>query len=265
MGVFSRDGDSGVSLSTSDSNSNGLIQRTTSPGSFGASLGGGSISFTSESLSGKPSGFESNAGKSFGVASPMFQSSPGDKSSTTGVDGEDGDDIYVEPIAKVTAVSTSSGEENEYCVFESRAKVYRYDDKKWKERGIGELKLLQHKQSLTSRIVMRREQIHKVCVNHTIALGTQLKKFPSNEQTMFWQALSDISDGEPKDCLFAARFKTMDLLNNFKQVFMKLADKEKVAPIATENQESGDKIEGGSTVLIGACDPKLAPAKLFGN
>jgi Ran GTPase-activating protein (Ran-binding protein) len=48
-----------------------------------------------------------------------------------------------------------------FAVYGERCKLYRYDKdlKEWKERGVGELKLLFHPEKLTYRLLMRREQV----------------------------------------------------------------------------------------------------------
>lgn len=49
-----------------------------------------------------------------------------------------------------------------------RAKLFKFDRdaREWKERGTGDVKLLQHKESKKIRLVMRRDKTHKVCANH---------------------------------------------------------------------------------------------------
>lgn len=46
-------------------------------------------------------------------------------------------------------------------VFGERCKLYRYDEKsrEWKERGIGEMKLLYHPERNSYRMLLRREQV----------------------------------------------------------------------------------------------------------
>ncbi len=46
-------------------------------------------------------------------------------------------------------------------IFKHRAKVYRYDGdaKQWKERGVGDVKILKHPGRGTFRILLRREQV----------------------------------------------------------------------------------------------------------
>ena len=48
-----------------------------------------------------------------------------------------------------------------FAVFCSRAKLYRYETaaKEWKERGVGEMKILHHPVNKTYRLLLRREQV----------------------------------------------------------------------------------------------------------
>jgi hypothetical protein len=50
---------------------------------------------------------------------------------------------------------------NVQVIFKHRAKVYRYDGdaKQWKERGVGDVKILKHPERGTFRILLRREQV----------------------------------------------------------------------------------------------------------
>uniref|UniRef100_A0A8C6SEV7 RanBD1 domain-containing protein n=1 Tax=Neogobius melanostomus TaxID=47308 RepID=A0A8C6SEV7_9GOBI len=60
---------------------------------------------------------------------------------------EERDGQYFEPVVPLPdLVEPSTGEENEQVVFSHRAKLYRYDKdvSQWKERGIGDLKILQN-------------------------------------------------------------------------------------------------------------------------
>ena len=57
----------------------------------------------------------------------------------------------------------------------SKTKLYRYDadSSEWKERGIGQAKLLQHKENKKIRMLMRQEKTLKIRANHLgeVSLG----------------------------------------------------------------------------------------------
>ena len=52
-----------------------------------------------------------------------------------------------------------------------RAKLFRFtpDTSEWKERGTGDVRLLQNKETKKVRLVMRRDKTLKVCANHMSA------------------------------------------------------------------------------------------------
>ena len=54
-----------------------------------------------------------------------------------------------------------------------RAKLFRFDSSssEWKERGTGDVRLLQHKETKKVRLVMRRDKTLKVCANHMSERG----------------------------------------------------------------------------------------------
>jgi len=92
-----------------------------------------------------------------------------------GEGGDDGDDGAAEAQAECTAtfkplvqleeVATSTGEEDEEILFEAKAKAYRFAAGEWKEKGMGPLKLLAHKESKKVRVLMRRDKTLKICAN----------------------------------------------------------------------------------------------------
>lgn len=115
--------------------------------------------------------------------------------------GEDEDTgAQVAPIVKLEEVAVTTGEEEEdpildLCVLfyilefllflfpftlcwsivsilfflvRRKAKLYRFDKdgNQWKERGVGSVKLLKHKESGKVRLVMRQSKTLKICANH---------------------------------------------------------------------------------------------------
>lgn len=135
---------------------------------------------------------------------------------------EERDGQYFEPVVPLPdLVEISTGEENEQVVFSYRAKLYRYDKevKQWKERGIGDLKVLQNYSTKRVRLIMRRDQVLKICSNHWITEMMKLEPMKGTEKAWVWSALDFAEEGEGKIEQLAVRFKLQETANTFKQVF----------------------------------------------
>ncbi|XP_065746695.1 ranBP2-like and GRIP domain-containing protein 4 isoform X2 [Phocoena phocoena] len=130
------------------------------------------------------------------------------------------EDIHFEPIVSLPEVEVKSGEEDEEIVFKERAKLYRWDREasQWKERGVGDMKILWHKMKNYYRVLMRRDQVLKVCANHVITKTMELKPLNVSNNALVWTA-SDYADGEAKVEQLAVRFKTKEMADGFKKKF----------------------------------------------
>eukprot|EP00096_Caligus_rogercresseyi_P009702 TRINITY_DN3341_c0_g1_i2.p1 TRINITY_DN3341_c0_g1~~TRINITY_DN3341_c0_g1_i2.p1 ORF type:complete len:1855 (+),score=585.20 TRINITY_DN3341_c0_g1_i2:261-5825(+) len=115
-------------------------------------------------------------------------------------------------------VEVVTGEEEEEILFEDRSKLYRFVDKEWKERGLGQIKILMHKTSGKVRLLMRREQTHKICANHHILPDIKVEKMKNQEKAVTWSA-NDFSDEEVQLENFSARFKTAEQADTFLEAF----------------------------------------------
>ena len=104
-----------------------------------------------------------------------------------------------------------TGEEDEETVYRQRSKLFKFRDSQWKERGVGEIKMMRHKHSGRIRIVMRRQQVHKVCCNHYLTPDLVLEPMSTSERAFCWKAI-DFSDPKGRLDQFAARFK-VSILN----------------------------------------------------
>lgn len=64
-------------------------------------------------------------------------------------------------------VKVETGEESEDTFWKCRSKLYRWAaGGEWKERGLGEAKLLQHRETKKIRFLLRQEKTLKIVANH---------------------------------------------------------------------------------------------------
>ncbi|RXN21720.1 E3 SUMO- ligase 2-like isoform X2 [Labeo rohita] len=155
------------------------------------------------------------------------------------------DEIHFEPIVSLPEVEVKSGEEDEEILFKERAKLYRWDRElnQWKERGVGDIKILFHPVKKCYRVLMRREQVLKVCANHTISQSIELKPMNTSANALVWTA-TDYSEGDGKVEQLAARFKTPELAESFRRAFtncqsrMSQADAAQMSVAEALSQES---------------------------
>ncbi|XP_057709426.1 E3 SUMO-protein ligase RanBP2-like isoform X2 [Corythoichthys intestinalis] len=212
---------------------------------FGESMGGFSFSFQ-PGISPAKSPTKLN----------RSQSSVGTDDEQDVTQDEERDGLYFEPVVPLPdLVEISTGEENEQAVFCHRAKLYRYDKEtsQWKERGIGELKISQNYSTKRVRLIMRRDQVLKICANQWITAAMKLEPMKGAEKAWVWSALDFAEEGEGKVEQLAVRFKLQETANTFKQVFdeAKIAQEklELMTPVTTViSQDSGDSSKTASTV-----------------
>jgi len=183
--------------------------------------GTGGFAFGSATTAGASSLFSSPVLPIFGQKPPTTIGSSTNNSNSdnstvpasVGGNHEDGEDDFV-PTAEFTPViplpplvEIRKGDENENTIFEMRAKLLRlHEGKEWKERGIGNIKILQHKEHPTKvRIVMWREQIHKLACNHYVTKDTHVTFFNNSDKSVMWSAM-DFAEGEPQNEIFVCKF-----------------------------------------------------------
>ena len=117
--------------------------------------------------------------------------------------------------------TVETGEEDEEELYSQRSKLFRFRDKEWKERGLGDAKLLKHKKTGKVRFMLRQEKTMKIVGNFyvvDVAPYCELKPNAGSEKSWVWLA-SDCSDGEPKAEQLALRFASKELAVKFKDAF----------------------------------------------
>ena len=129
---------------------------------------------------------------------------------------------------KLEEVETKSGEEDEEVVFGMRAKLFVYGEtlldvgtgnKTWKERGIGEARILRHREHQRLRLLMRQEKTMKVIANHAIDPRIKLEPNVGSDRSWVWSAF-DFAEGELAETVFALRFADSDIAQDFKKKFL---------------------------------------------
>ncbi|XP_030568184.1 E3 SUMO-protein ligase RanBP2 [Drosophila novamexicana] len=182
-------------------------------------------------------------------------------------------------------VEVRTGEEDEKVNFSHRAKLFRHVDKEWKERGIGIIKILTNQTSGCTRILMRREQTHKICANHKITSGMTLTtpEQDKEEKSFLWAA-NDFADEKLKVEKFLVRFKLAETAKDFKLAFEQAARETKTNEIkppvfglakssainsfVTSTPAASALPKQIEPVKVGKVEPKVdavVPKTLFGN
>lgn len=148
-----------------------------------------------------------------------------------GVDGADDKPVagadstaHFEPLVHLAQVEVKTGEEDEDALYKERAKLYRFDAnvKEWKERGTGDVKLLQHKENKKVRLLLRQEKTLKICMNHLVHPTLELKPNLGSDRAWTWTTL-DYSSDPPSMQTFAIKFKNAEVANAFKEHYAKAA------------------------------------------
>jgi len=151
-------------------------------------------------------------------------------------------DIQVKAIVQLEKVQVKKNEENEEELFKMRAKLFRFhvdeeDGGMWKERGVGEVRILKNTATTSYRVIMRRDQTLKICLNHTILPHMDMQNHKSNEKALLWSTPADFADGEAKAETLCIRFGKVESATSFKTKFDECVK-------SAENEEKSKKVEG---------------------
>ena len=133
-------------------------------------------------------------------------------------------EIHVTPLVTLERVNVCPREEDEIEYFKIRCKLYRFhmdeeDGATWKERGVGEIKIMKHKTRTAYRIIMRRDKTLKICANHSMLASMVISPHNNNENALVWNTPSDFTDGENKPETLCIRFGKSENTALFKSKF----------------------------------------------
>ncbi len=148
---------------------------------------------------------------------------------------------------KLEEVEVKSGEEDEEVIYSQRSKLFIFGEtlldkgtgkKTWRERGIGEARILRHKEHQRLRFLMRQEKTMKVIANHAIDPRITLETNAGSDRSWVWSAF-DFAEGELVETVFALRFADTEIANTFKAEFEK-GQKEMESLLAGEDKPGED-------------------------
>lgn len=111
-------------------------------------------------------------------------------------------------------------------------------NKSWKERGVGDVRILRHKDHQRLRLLMRQEKTMKVIANHAMDPRITLEPNVGSDRSWVWSAF-DFAEGELVETVFAMRFADSDVATEFKNKFIE-CQKEMEAVLAGEDKPDED-------------------------
>ena len=125
------------------------------------------------------------------------------------VEPSNADNIYFQPVVPLPPkIEVKTGEESENVLHSCRARLFRFCDTEWKERGVGEVKILASRDSNRIRLLMRRDTIFKVCLNQSITRDLKLE-LKDDKKSITWSAI-DYSEDTPNPEIFLLRLKNAE-------------------------------------------------------
>jgi len=135
--------------------------------------------------------------------------------------------VHFEPVVQLDEVEVKTHEEDEDVIYKLRGKLFIFGEtlldkgtgnKTWKERGIGEAKLLRHKENQRIRVLMRQEKTMKIICNFVVDPRIVMQPNAGSDRSWVWSAF-DFAEGELVETVFAVRFGNSDGAAEFKAKF----------------------------------------------
>jgi len=157
-------------------------------------------------------------------------------------------DIHVQPLVTLEKVQIKNEEDNETEIYKMRSKLYRYvidkeDGATWKERGVGDVKIMKHITKGTFRLVMRRDKTLKLCANHSIASNMEIKPHASSDKAFVWSTPSDFADGESKAETLCIKFGKPESATEFRKKFEECVESMKNLKVSVNDKtEESEKL-----------------------
>jgi len=147
-----------------------------------------------------------------------------------------------QPVVKLEIIENmetkTTGEERELVRFEAKTKAYRFLEGEWKERGLGPMKILEHKETKKCRLLMRRDKTLKICANFYIDPETKMDTHAGNEKARVFTTV-DCSDGDEAPQLqnMCIKFGSEAKAQQFQDAFVEAQKTMRSLPKSGEEEE----------------------------
>jgi Ran-binding protein 1 len=160
---------------------------------------------------------------------------------------------------KLEEVDVKSGEEDEEILCTYRSKLFLYGEtlldkgtgvKSWKERGIGEARILRHREHQRLRFLMRQEKTMKVIANHALDPRIKLEPNAGSDRSWVWSCY-DFADGELVEKVFALRFANSDVASEFKTMYEKYQEEMAAVLAGDDKPDEGGEASDVADALSG--------------
>lgn len=132
------------------------------------------------------------------------------------------------PVVSLQKVEVRTHEEDEDILHQQRVKLYTYTErmldkgtgiKTWVEKGVGDIKILKHRESNRIRVLMRQDKTMKILINHFLDHRIGINLHPGSDKAWVWICL-DFATGELIETTFSAKFNNKGVANEFKEAFV---------------------------------------------
>jgi Ran-binding protein 1 len=129
----------------------------------------------------------------------------------------------------------------------------------WLTRGVGDVKLLQNKETGMIRILMRQEKTLKIRINHQIDPRISITPHPLMEGTYIWRAHDFADNVALVETTFALKFKEQDNADAFSAAFQAAQAHMKSLGYGVED-DNGETPSGEATTSASAATDELTGA-----
>eukprot|EP00923_Selenidium_pygospionis_P047415 GHVN01081823.1.p2 GENE.GHVN01081823.1~~GHVN01081823.1.p2 ORF type:complete len:202 (+),score=37.18 GHVN01081823.1:1814-2419(+) len=165
------------------------------------------------------------------------------------------------PQVDVKEVDVITGEEDEELFWNHRAKLFRWakDSNEWKQRGLGDARLLKHKTTGKIRFLLRQDKTLKIVANHYVFQQEDFCKLVPNcgsEKIWVW-TVYDFAEDEIVREQFALKFGQVEQANIFKEKFEEATEINAVlfnvskTDNTPKSSESAEESPGGKEAATG--------------